>query len=583
MKKENKTGIPINQLIDEIKTEDVRKRINSVKNLDVIASALGPERTRAELVPFLNDDEDTVLLQLCKSLDNFSTYIGGKSHIQSLFPILEWLCKCDESIVREKASHILKKYICQMDIKKHEDSLIQLIKRLYESPYSFSKGPATYLIPGLYLQVSRENQNLLFSYYLKTCKDEKSSVRKQASQNFKDYVLLFPQMKDESMVEQLNSIFNQFLKDDQDLCRLYLVDALVAYAQSNLLNLTRPNFLTFLNKLSEDSSWRIKYYLCDKMGELIKGIGKDLFKQHLMSIYLKYLQDPEPELRSISAARIDVTCSSFDVDDIVKHLIPQIKVLAKDSQSYVRQSLAGSFLSISSVIGKKQTSEHVLPIFLELLKDEDSEVLGVDTLSHSILPALTELAQDKNWRIRHSSIDIIGFFAKEIGSEFLNDKIIQILMEWIKDPVFSVREQALIAVKNLAIYLGSTWLEKNVMPKILVQQNVPNYLHRITILLLVTQIAEHLNQAYLSKTIYPVLLNLAKDPVPNVRMNVSKTFKTTAKYFKDKVNTINIQIISEQTHFKQINQDTIRGLLQNMCDDSDFDVRFNSKDALDSL
>ena len=31
-----------------------KKRINSVKNLNVIASALGPERTRLELIPFLN-------------------------------------------------------------------------------------------------------------------------------------------------------------------------------------------------------------------------------------------------------------------------------------------------------------------------------------------------------------------------------------------------------------------------------------------------------------------------------------------------------------------------------------------------
>jgi serine/threonine-protein phosphatase 2A regulatory subunit A len=51
---ENKSGIPINVLIDELKSDDIRKRINSVKNLNVIASALGTERTRIELIPFLN-------------------------------------------------------------------------------------------------------------------------------------------------------------------------------------------------------------------------------------------------------------------------------------------------------------------------------------------------------------------------------------------------------------------------------------------------------------------------------------------------------------------------------------------------
>lgn len=40
--------------------------------------------------------------------------------------------------------------------------------------------------------------------------------------------------------------------------------------------------------------------------------------------------------------------------------------------------------------------------------------MGIEALSQQIVPALTELAQDKNWRIRSSSIEIISFFAKEI-------------------------------------------------------------------------------------------------------------------------------------------------------------------------
>ena len=51
---------------DELKNEDVALRLNSVKRLSTIALALGEERTRKELVPFLcesNDDEDEVCLQ----------------------------------------------------------------------------------------------------------------------------------------------------------------------------------------------------------------------------------------------------------------------------------------------------------------------------------------------------------------------------------------------------------------------------------------------------------------------------------------------------------------------------------------
>ncbi len=50
---------------DELKNEDVALRLNSVRRLSTIALALGEERTRKELIPYLtdaNDDEDEVRL-----------------------------------------------------------------------------------------------------------------------------------------------------------------------------------------------------------------------------------------------------------------------------------------------------------------------------------------------------------------------------------------------------------------------------------------------------------------------------------------------------------------------------------------
>jgi serine/threonine-protein phosphatase 2A regulatory subunit A len=45
---------PIGILVDELKNDDVQLRINAIQNLGTIAMALGPERTRIELIPFLN-------------------------------------------------------------------------------------------------------------------------------------------------------------------------------------------------------------------------------------------------------------------------------------------------------------------------------------------------------------------------------------------------------------------------------------------------------------------------------------------------------------------------------------------------
>jgi len=55
---------PLAVLLDELKSEDQKKRITSIKGLTTVAVALGPDRTRNELFPYileLLDDEVEVL------------------------------------------------------------------------------------------------------------------------------------------------------------------------------------------------------------------------------------------------------------------------------------------------------------------------------------------------------------------------------------------------------------------------------------------------------------------------------------------------------------------------------------------
>eukprot|EP00889_Picochlorum_renovo_P007868 jgi/Picre1/34898/NNA_002364.t1 len=66
---------PIALLIDELKNDDVSRRLNSVRRLETIARALGEERTRQELIPFLeenHDDDDEFLLVWRKSWESSS-------------------------------------------------------------------------------------------------------------------------------------------------------------------------------------------------------------------------------------------------------------------------------------------------------------------------------------------------------------------------------------------------------------------------------------------------------------------------------------------------------------------------------
>jgi serine/threonine-protein phosphatase 2A regulatory subunit A len=100
---------PLAILIDELKSEDVVLRLNAIRRLSTIALALGEERCREELVPFLMeslDDEDEVLLALAEELGNFVEYVGGPPYAHLLLNPLENLAAVEETLVRDKVRSV---------------------------------------------------------------------------------------------------------------------------------------------------------------------------------------------------------------------------------------------------------------------------------------------------------------------------------------------------------------------------------------------------------------------------------------------------------------------------------------------
>ncbi len=116
---------------DELKNEDVALRLNSVRRLSTIALALGEERTRRELIPFVsesNDDEDEVLLALAEELGRFIPYVGGPDYGHILLSPLENLCSVEETVVRDKAVQSLGAIASELPAKSISEFLVPLVK-----------------------------------------------------------------------------------------------------------------------------------------------------------------------------------------------------------------------------------------------------------------------------------------------------------------------------------------------------------------------------------------------------------------------------------------------------------------------
>lgn len=103
----------------------------------------------------------------------------------------------------------------------------------------------------------------------------------------------------------------------------------------------------------------------------------------------------------------------------------------------MRSALSENMLSLCPIIGKTTSQQHILPIFLLLLRDESSEVrlnlfkrlddlnsvIGIEELQTSLIPSLEELSKEKNWRLKLQVIEQFPMLARQLGEVFFNEKL----------------------------------------------------------------------------------------------------------------------------------------------------------------
>jgi serine/threonine-protein phosphatase 2A regulatory subunit A len=64
----------------------------------------------------------------------------------------------------------------------------------------------------------------------------------------------------------------------------------------------------------------------------------------------------------------------LDKEVILARIVPCVRELSQDSSQHVRAALANQVSGLAPLLGKDATIEHLLPLFLQLLKDEFPEV-----------------------------------------------------------------------------------------------------------------------------------------------------------------------------------------------------------------
>lgn len=187
-------------------------------------------------------------------------------------------------------------------------------------------------------------------------------------------------------------------------------------------------------------------------------------------------------------------------------------------------------------------------------------------LVHSLMPSIVDLSNDRNWRIRLAIIEYVPLLAEQLGVALFENQLASLSMDWLGDDVFSIRQAATENLKKLTSTFGEEWARQNIIPKVVELQNSTNYLCRMQTLRAVEALSDVLSDDLFVSDLVPLVVNAAKDPVPNIRFNVAKCFEN----LKEKLSPA-------------IVQNDVLPCLKGMAGDNDDDVVYYAQRAVDTV
>lgn len=117
--------------------------------------------------------------------------------------------------------------------------------------------------------------------------------------------------------------------------------------------------------------------------------------------FVRLLRDSEAEVRVAAAGKVAAFSKLLTPQQIVTSVIPCVRELSMDSSQYVRAALAGVVMEMAPTLGKALTIEHLVPIFLTLLKDVYPDVrLNVISKLDQVRRGGAECRSDQEgWRV----------------------------------------------------------------------------------------------------------------------------------------------------------------------------------------
>uniref|UniRef100_A0A8C0F5A6 Protein phosphatase 2 scaffold subunit Aalpha n=1 Tax=Bubo bubo TaxID=30461 RepID=A0A8C0F5A6_BUBBB len=248
----------------------------------------------------------------------------------------------------------------------------------------------------------------LRQYFRNLCSDDTPMVRRAAASKLGEFAKV---LELEHVKSEIIPMFSNLASDEQDSVRLLAVEACVSIAQ--LLPQEELEGLVMPTLRQGGGGKKPGGRGFTEVGTVFLGTFWGVLGTFRVDVWVEFCENLSPDCREAV---------------IMGQILPCIKELVSDANQHVKSALASVIMGLSPILGKDNTVEHLLPLFLAQLKDECpevrlniisnldcvNEVIGIRQLSQSLLPAIAELAEDAKWRVRLAIIEYMPLLAGQL-------------------------------------------------------------------------------------------------------------------------------------------------------------------------
>lgn len=525
---------------DGVSSDDIEIKVATVKKLAIVMQAIGENRVHDELVPYLTEltatEDDEVLYVLAEQIENAWTHVSDKL---TFLPILKTLAKVDETVVREEAAKTMESIEASLNAKHVQGTFVPLVMELISDEWFTGRLTSSLLIPTAYPKATPKQKEKLRKFFHRLCHDEMPMVRKAAAGKIGNFAA---NVEKEVLEEEIIPNYAELTHDEHDNIKLAAIDKL------HELVATSPSSKVLLKITKEaiaDKSWKVRNSISKQIDKLIKSFGKKIASNHILDDLTKLLKDPEGEVCQEAVHSFTKCLTLLDKKKLEEYLLPTLKDTykgdAKESTAKplerlstdVAEGIAHCLCEIAALLDDMEVTNSVIPILIELLKDDNSKVkttvleglvkmaeaIGVKIFDSTLIDVFKNMIKEPAWRVRMSVYDLIGELGKILGRQGFSETLEEIFLSFFSDKAAAIRNLGVEKSGELADIFGPEWVSEKLLPKAF--ENYHNeeqgYLYRMCSLMTFEKVIKHISESDLKTKFIPLLLKASEEKVPNVR------------------------------------------------------------------